>query len=262
MTHDLVPPDADGGGYQSEQGSDDANPPAYETLEALETAPSYAATPPELPPTPSFFTISSPEGPTSGPTEQQPFRSYDWETSPSGPAWGKLSLSMVPDHHSEGSLPWLADLVVCCWDLARLMREGFFWSHANIVPEEGYMSNKLEPDMAAVGFQFQRIWRLVDRQQHAGGPPLWIGWLTVHFADLGSLAAFRIQDLSAENIERFWASNAQDNLVYAFCHAEPEHAFNCIYDDMPMEGWWPYPKVATDGETDRAEENGEEEGVL
>jgi hypothetical protein len=46
---------------------------------------------------------------------------------------------MAPNPSSEQyrAVSWAASLFVRCDDVARLMREGFFWSADNIVPEEG-----------------------------------------------------------------------------------------------------------------------------
>ncbi len=43
---------------------------------------------------------------------------------------------------------------------------------------------------------------------------LWIGWLTVEFADLEQLSAFRFEGLSVDKVSRMWAYNAEDMLVY------------------------------------------------
>ncbi|KAK3901583.1 hypothetical protein C8A05DRAFT_16261 [Staphylotrichum tortipilum] len=205
---------------------------------------------------PAKSTTRSLEGTDRDPTQHQPFRSYDWESSPSGPEWGRVTLWLTPDHHSKSPTPWSADLDVACRDLARLMREGFFWSAANIVPEEGYVLHDLGPDVSPEWFKVARVWRLVDRQQRTGETaPLWTGRLMVDFRDLDRLKTFRIQDLSVNDVSRAWAWNADNRVVYDFSHAKPGHYVNCIYDDMPLRGWWPYPKLE-DGQTYQEEENG------
>jgi hypothetical protein len=33
--------------------------------------------------------------------------------------------------------------------------------------------------------------------------------------------------------------------VYFWSKWRPEWNYNALYDDMPMEGWWPWPKKET-----------------
>ncbi len=207
--------------------------------------------------TPKF---SRPEGAIDGPTRHEPFRSYDWEASSSDPKRGRVSLWMRPHHPSKSPTPWFADLAVSCRDLARLMREGFFWSPDSIVPEEGYTLPDTVPHMASKGFKAARVWRLIDRQQRAGeATPLWIGWLTVDFRDLALLSTFRIQDLSVDMISMASARNAKGKVVYDFSRYVPERCVNYIYDDMPLRGWWPYPRLDDD---QTAPGKNEEDGEL
>ncbi|KAK4155233.1 hypothetical protein C8A00DRAFT_31942 [Chaetomidium leptoderma] len=56
------------------------------------------------------------------------------------------------------------------------------------------------------------------------------------------LSRFRVQNLSRENVYRAYAFNADMHVVYAFEYHRPSYCYNCIYDDMPLQGWWPWPR--------------------
>ncbi len=160
MTPYAQPPAADGTSdntaYPDGEGtSEDADPPPpYESLEALEAveAPSeLAAMALEELSKPDTDTTSSGETSTDL-GQHEPFRAYNWETTPCGPEFGTLAMWITHDHHrSEPGPPWFASVSLACKDVARLMRGGFFWSSHNIVPEEGYMTDQLEPDRPALG---------------------------------------------------------------------------------------------------------------
>ncbi len=133
------------------------------------------------------------------------------------------------------------------------MREGFFWSAENVVPEKGYMAFSAEPDWSSKGYKVTRFWDLVDRAN--GDTPLWVARMTTGFTDVAVLSAFRIRDLTVENLWEVRAYNADNKVVYNFSHREPEHYFNCIYDDMPLRGWWSCPqprKCKVEGEEARS----------
>jgi hypothetical protein len=56
------------------------------------------------------------------------------------------------------------------------------------------------------------------------------------------LARFRIQTLSPDLVCSANAWDANLYLTYNYnCRVAGEN-YNCIYDDEPLEGWWPWPK--------------------
>jgi hypothetical protein len=79
---------------------------------------------------------------------------------------------MVPDPRMPdyGTAPWAAILSVKCQDMPRLMRDGFFWSADNVVPEEGCMPTT-RPEWVAKGFEHTRRWTLIDQSNSNGGTP-------------------------------------------------------------------------------------------
>jgi hypothetical protein len=146
-------------------------------------------------------------------------------------------LKMMQDPTGPDSAPlfWTAILRVKCRDVPRLMREGFFWSTGNVQPEEGYMSYSTEPRWSALGLNYARLWGLVDTLN--GETPLWVAQLEVFTHSLETLSDFRVQNLSRDNVYTGHSWNADRQVVYAFEYHQPSQCYNCIYDDMPLQGW-------------------------
>jgi hypothetical protein len=156
--------------------------------------------------------------------------------------WGKIELKMMPNLDTPKCLetPWAGVLEVKCRDVARLMREGFFWSAENVLPEEGYMAEESRPEWLAIGCRHKRTWILADRS--SGQEPQWVGSLEVVSPHLEVLSRFRLQNLSRKNIYSAGAWNALEQMVYSHDYRYLSKSFNCIYDDKPLKGWWPWPR--------------------
>lgn len=187
-------------------------------------------------------TTSGPEQNDRAPVQHAPL-CYTWSKCEFGQGWGALILEMaLPPRHPFGysGLPWSASLIVKCRDVPRLMREGFFWSAENILPEEGYMSPSTTREWSDMGFDHKRVWRLVDKAN--GETPLWVAELEVMSHSVTTLSGFQLHNLSREIVHRADAWNAERQLVYHFESYSPMDCFNCIYDDMPLQGWWPWPR--------------------
>jgi hypothetical protein len=120
------------------------------------------------------------------------------------------------------------------------MREGFFWSAENILPEEGYMSHSTIPGWSDIGFHHKRAWSLTDKSN--GETPLWVAQLEVLSHSVTILSGFLVHNLSRENVHNAHAWNAESQLVYHFESQSPRDCYNCIYDDMSLQGWWPWPR--------------------
>jgi len=137
--------------------------------------------------------------------------------------------------------PWGASLVVKCRDVPRLMRAGVFWSADNILPEEGYMSHSPPLEWSSIGFHHERVWQLADKSN--GETPLWVAQLRVTSHSLAILSDFEVQKLSRHIVYTAGAWNAEDKPVYCFDYHRPGNCYNAIYNDMPLCGWWPWPRV-------------------
>ncbi|KAI1159837.1 hypothetical protein F5B18DRAFT_664245 [Nemania serpens] len=146
---------------------------------------------------------------------------------------------------------WIAFLEVKCSDVPRLMREGFHWDTSNVIKEEGYIERgKPGPNSNAQTSVPARWYFLTDIHQ----PRRWIASLNVRALDINVLYNFNLSQLSPELIRAASALNQDQQLIYEyrsytfpdkFCNADesPMTGFNMIYDKMPMEGFWPWPRI-------------------
>lgn len=153
-----------------------------------------------------------------------------------------FELRMAPLDVLEGNIPqWVAVLEVKSRDVPRLMREGFFWSSENVLREEGYISRETRREWTDLGFHYTRMWILADKSNDE--TPQWVGHLGV-FSESGEiLPGFRVQSLSRENVHAAWAWNRLQQATYAYdCRQPRRYNYNCIYDDKPLQGWWPWPR--------------------
>ncbi len=146
---------------------------------------------------------------------------------------------MAADRDSTRPL-WAAELSVLCRDVPRLMREGFFWSAENLVPEGCHMSDSVGEDWLEDGYKHGRLWSLVDTAN--GDTPLWMAQLDAFAPSLEVLVGLRVRDLAAENVCLAEAWNPYHRRVYEFDYDRPDLCYNCIYEDTPLQGWWPWPK--------------------
>ena len=159
--------------------------------------------------------------------------------------YGQIAFHMVPDPCATGSRTarWEAFFAAKCLDVPHLMREGFFWSADNLVPEEGRMGYLPDPEWTDKGFHKMRTWILTDKSEN----PQWAARLQVFAPDLKTLSAFRLQMLTKQNISTANAWDVRDDVVYNYDHYRPGQNFNCIYDDRPLKGWWPWPREDGEG---------------
>ncbi len=164
-----------------------------------------------------------------------------------GVQYGTLHFEMVPDPWApriRQSVPWQAFLIVRCLDVSRLMDEGFFWSVDNLVNEEGCILPVSDPAFVAVGYSHMRTWSLTDRSERRGGnrTPKWVAYLEVPAHAVETLAAFRPQNLTIANVWKADAWDVRGNTIYNYDVYHPAQNFNCIYDEKPLQGWWPWPR--------------------
>lgn len=80
----------------------------------------------------------------------------------------------------------------------------------------------------------------------------WTAEVTLRAREHESMAQFRLSHLSPNNI--FSADGYTKKMVYRYNARNPEKNLNTIYEDMPLKGWWPWPKgpqVDTAGNEDQ-----------
>ena len=156
--------------------------------------------------------------------------------------WSTLVLLMVPEPSSQEyqTASWAAFFFIRCDDVARLMREGFFWGPEDVVPEEGFYFPTANPAWLGLGLRCGRAWSLADKSH--GQNPTWVGHLEVAASSLTAVNSFQLQSLAREHISIAHAKNARDQPVYGYIRRWPGDCHNYIYDHMPLPGWWPWPK--------------------
>ncbi|KAF6841052.1 hypothetical protein CMUS01_03651 [Colletotrichum musicola] len=183
-----------------------------------------------------------------------------------------MELSPVPFDYDEDTqhISWVADLFLDCRDLPRLMREGLHLTTANIRPELSYINTEESLDEARrkEGWRKSRNYVLSD----LGEDCYWAARLEVYARELKVLSQVRVSDLqhhmilgavafrshvSAGSLAHFKRQIASDELAYCFDSFRPSDSINAIYDDMPLEGLWPWPKrvsgKAKEGDAEKTE---------
>ncbi|KAI0968429.1 hypothetical protein F4678DRAFT_482038 [Xylaria arbuscula] len=185
-----------------------------------------------------------------------------------------IIFKFCPDTTKRWNIPdqdWIASIQLKCSNVPRLMREGFYWDKSNVINEEGYIENGTTNATApASKREFTRWYFLTDIYQ----PRRWIASLAVTALDKNILYNFNLNQLSREKIRLASAVNQNKKQIYGYrsftsankstATAEiPMMGFNMIYDNMPMKGFWPWPKEKNTAHTkDRAEEGKGEARVV
>ncbi|TGJ87279.1 hypothetical protein E0Z10_g1479 [Xylaria hypoxylon] len=130
------------------------------------------------------------------------------------------------------------------------MREGFHWDASNVIKEEGYIEYGKGPrSVKNLASAATRWYFLTDTDQ----PRRWIASLDVRAFDAKILYNFDLSRLSRELVRTVWASNQDKQQIYGYqSYTPPDKSsdtteilmtgFNMIYDKMPMEGFWPWPR--------------------
>ncbi|KAJ2979707.1 hypothetical protein NUW58_g7133 [Xylaria curta] len=152
---------------------------------------------------------------------------------------------------------WIACLEVKCFDVPRLMREGFHWDASNVIKEDGYIEHGKEGPVVDVLTSASKRWYfLTDTNQ----PRRWIATLSVMALDFNTLYNFNLNQLSRELVRSAWALNQDQQKIYGYqAHTSfdefsntaesPAVGFNIIYDKMPMGGFWPWPQQENEPHT-------------
>ncbi|KAI3341059.1 hypothetical protein F4824DRAFT_486923 [Ustulina deusta] len=152
---------------------------------------------------------------------------------------------------------WAAILFVKCSNVPRLMREGFYWDSANVVDEDGYINTNLVDRVffRRDGKQWngRRNYFLKDLQE----PQRWTAMIEVFALRHETLCRFDLSQLSRERIHCVLALSQGGDHIYEYCHGKPQCCYNAIYNNMPMEGRWPWPRKNAEG--NRQEKQGYEE---
>lgn len=165
-----------------------------------------------------------------------------------------------------GKTSWVARVDVKTRNVPRLMREGLHWSDANVQKELSYFERNISASA---------IPSIHSGEQHDGWTNLrkyflvsldtttnWTAEITVYTKSVAVLSEFELCWLTAENLGLTYATNWDGKMVYMYRKWQAENTYlNAIYGNMPLKGWWPWPKAVEadvtvmkegDGETPRA----------
>ncbi|KAK6069245.1 hypothetical protein SCUP515_09128 [Seiridium cupressi] len=167
------------------------------------------------------------------------------------PGKPSIKLELHPEPAAQRSRqPWFGMMSIKCDDVARLMREGFYWDGSNLIQGEGYSQSNIRPppiclrhsDAAPTGWnpawKHEQCLILRDLQHE---PPLWVAKLSLYGASADILRRVRLESLSTENVARMRARNPSKNRMYGYKAWRKDESYNDVYDDMVMGGWWPWP---------------------
>ena len=160
-----------------------------------------------------------------------------------------------------GGIEWLGRIDIHSRNLPHLMRHGLFWGQDSIRKEQGYFvcndTAKLPVAQRTSGWKYMRKYVLKSQSSGPDGKPEWVGEFYMFSKELSVLAGIKLETwLPPAKYLVQWANawNWEDDVVYHYRKNAPEENFNAIYDDMPMQGWWPWPRPQ--GSIKKGGENG------
>ncbi|KAH6896838.1 hypothetical protein B0T10DRAFT_454727 [Thelonectria olida] len=148
-----------------------------------------------------------------------------------------VQMVLVPTNNED----WVASLVVRTHNMPILMRQGLYWGEANLqlsrahfqfAGDQGFQRAPVEGSWTHC-----RVYRLIDLEYG-----LWNADLRVYSYDIQPLADFSVGDISRDNIWLAVGRNEKQERIYNYSRDRPDQNFNAYFDDMPLEGWWPWPK--------------------
>lgn len=171
----------------------------------------------------------------------------DWNKKPnlvfkfapkSAPKFGRIwNLRRV----FRGKPGWHATMSIWARNIPRLMRCGFYWSPADLFKGQGCILPRHDPGSGPD--EHKRYYTFENRDPAQD----WTARLCVFSNDALTVANFDLAWITMGTIMDVEAWNHQGHRVYRAPRGS-KPGFNAIYDQMPMEGWWPWPKKLADEE--------------
>lgn len=130
---------------------------------------------------------------------------------------------------------WCAAMWIRARNIPRLMRRGFYWSAANIIKGE----DRLLLDDFPIPFlrRHRRTCRLIDVGQH----PEWEAMFCVESGRRDTVINFDMNRVTMNTVVEVEALDWDGKTIY-FAQKRSGLFFNSIFDQMPLDGWWPWPK--------------------
>lgn len=147
--------------------------------------------------------------------------------------------------------PWVGELHVKTPSVARLMREGFAVSEANVVREDNFLSRTADNPLPANAEARRRRCRRYGFTRHyilrdVREPPGWAAHLFCMARELlPGLGRIRLGDLTHRNVHVCVATQPDGRRTIYYFEAG-RGGINVLYGETPLEGLWPWPRRLED----------------
>ncbi|PNY24822.1 Uncharacterized protein TCAP_05221 [Tolypocladium capitatum] len=148
---------------------------------------------------------------------------------------GPCDLTIIFTSHAEAyfakDVDWEASLELHTNDVPRLMRQGFYWTEANVRNLERdviLQENSLPQSARKCGWSRARFYHVIDVAED--GNPQWIAILRVYARELSSRPS------PIDKIYAARASNQKGRVIYNFQANHPGENFNSVYDNKAVGG--------------------------
>lgn len=222
-------------------------------------------------PPPAYDSLISKQKPEDTPMESEfPITESRWAaTRPAGfgsPAGESLRLS--PHSHranmvftftnkdrqlrsDEKAPTWTAIMEVWVDNIPALMRHGFHWSAANVDRSSQWIETFGLLEVATTFMEERRRYGKQRRRYTIRGSttgPKWVAHINVFSRDASTIVDFSLDQINMDTISEAEAWSFARRKVYQAQMKDSGICFNTIYDKMPLEGWWPWPKAKPDGQ--------------
>ncbi|EQL03501.1 hypothetical protein G6O67_007522 [Ophiocordyceps sinensis] len=174
------------------------------------------------------------------PSPAQDLSPSDWETAAdaTGGPCSLHGLTCKPDMFVQccagttSEPEWMAHFQIYA-DIPRLMKEGFYWSEDNARRQcSRFSGGKYSAPEHKRVWPHVRVYHLMDTS--------WKGIIVVYADELSVLSKFRLNQITMDKICLMRAAH-KNHCIYQYKKLHPEDSFNALYDDKPLDGWWPWP---------------------
>ncbi|CAG9987528.1 unnamed protein product [Clonostachys byssicola] len=140
---------------------------------------------------------------------------------------------------------WYAALRLNAKNIPGLMRDGFHWSSANIIPGRGFilLNNRDLPREIGLGLTSCNHTRTYKLKGNENTDIEWRGTLYVSARKSCTITTFDLNWLTQDKIIFVSAYDWNSKPVYSYNWFRNSENFNVVYEGMPLKGWWPWPKA-------------------
>lgn len=140
---------------------------------------------------------------------------------------------------------WEARLEVRARDIPSLMRNGFYWNEQNIEKGRGQILEQRDFPNSRLsrGLVPQWTWGRQYLLTDLSRDPQWTAELWIFSNEVKILPIFSVGNLGFHNLFEVAAYiDGSNKRVYTYMSSAKMLNINMIYDEIALEGWWPWPK--------------------